>query len=76
MSELIITKHGPVAPPTHNQGSVPIDGLFATRALHNTQCGYLSRLEAIGDHQCLWIDLLEHQTFGTQMPSVVKSKQQ
>jgi len=26
-------------------------------------------------HRCVWIDILEQQTFGTHMPEVVKPKQ-
>jgi len=75
MTEIIITKHGQEAPPTHNHSSIPIDEIFATRTLHNTQCGYLSRLDTIGDHRCVWIDIPEQQTFRNHMPKVVKPKQ-
>jgi len=61
--------------PTNTQlGKLPHQWPFATRALQNTQCGYVSRLEAIGNHHCLWIDLPKYQTFGTNMPSVVTPK--
>jgi len=45
---------------------------FSTWVLHNTPYGYLSGLDAIGDHQCLWVDLTETQTFGeTILPLIL-----
>jgi len=46
----------------------PNDGIFTTWVIQNTSCRYLSGLNAIGDHQCLWIDIPETNIFGTTMP--------
>jgi len=74
MTDVTLMKHGQAAPATQNRGSYPIDGLFATRVLQNQQCGYLSSLDAIGDHCCLWIDILEERIFGTNQPPPTKQK--
>jgi len=67
MTEILIKKHSNNAPPTQNRGSYPIDKLFATRVILNSQCSYLSGLDAIGNHMCLWIDIPEVRIFGTTM---------
>ncbi len=69
MTEILTKKHGNKAPPTQNRGSYPIDGLFATRTILHSQCCYLSGLDAIGNHRCLWINIPEVQIFGTTMPA-------
>jgi len=67
MTKILIAKHRQEAPPTQNHGSHPINGLFATRAIQNSQCRYLSGLDVIGDHRCLWIDIPETCIFRTTM---------
>jgi len=74
MTQILIRKHGNNAPPTQNWGSYPIDRLFITRAILNSQCGYLSGLNAIGDHRCLWIDIPETCIFRTTMLVAQASK--
>jgi len=74
MADITLKKHRQDALATQNRGSYPIDGLFATRALQNHQCGYLSGLDAIGDHRCLWIDIPEVQIFGSNLPPTMKPK--
>ncbi len=74
MANIMLMKHGQEAPATQNRGNYPIDRLFATRALQNHQCGYLSGLDAIGDHRCLWIDIPEERLFSSNLPLLTKPK--
>jgi len=74
MTKIIINKHGQDAPPTQNHSSYLINGLFITRAILNSQCGYLNGLNAIGNHRCLWIDIPETHIFGTTMSAVQAPK--
>jgi len=53
------TYHHSRPPATHNQGSLPIDGIFIPMTLVN-QCnmGYLAFGEALpSDHHALWLDI-------------------
>jgi len=74
MTKIIIAKHGQEAPLTQNCRSYPIDGLFATRAIQNNQCRYLSGLDTIGDHRCLWIDIPEIRIFRSIMSATQAPK--
>jgi len=74
MADITMMKHGQDAPATQNRGSYPINGLFVTRALQNNQCGYLSSLDAIGNHHCLWIDIPEERLFGSNLLPPTKPK--
>jgi len=74
MSEAILVAHGQDAPPTQNHGSHPIDGIFTTGAIQNNPCRYLSSLDAIGDHQCLWMDIPKIGLFGNAAPAITGPK--
>jgi len=74
MTEVILSTHGQEVPPTQNRGSYPIYGIFATRAIHMTSCGYASRLDTIRDHQCLWIDLNKTNLFGNTTLAIISPK--
>jgi len=76
MTKEMLVMHRQDVPPTQNQGSYPIDRIFVTWAICNTTCGYLSGLDAIGDHRCLWINLPETHIFGTTMPAITTLKTQ
>jgi len=71
MSKSIVAAHRHAAPPTQNHGSYPIHGIFTTQAIRNHTCGYLSGLDAIGDHRCLWINFLETGLFGNNALEII-----
>ena len=52
------------APPTHNRGSRPIDGMFASATVAGGSCGYLPFGIAPGDHRALWFDIPLVAVFG------------
>jgi hypothetical protein len=53
MIDALSSRHGPNIP-TYQRGSIPIDGIFTTREIAPTSCGYI---QAPGDHLCLWMDV-------------------
>jgi len=74
MTEAITNQHGPDAPPTHQLGSQAINRLFVTPGLLGWRCGYLGGLDsATGNHQALWLDLLEQWLFGGSMPPIIRA---
>jgi endonuclease/exonuclease/phosphatase family metal-dependent hydrolase len=80
MKDIIIQKHGITAPNTYANGTVPIDGVFATMDIIPILCGY----SAIGwgtscDHRLLWADfdiaaILGHQMNPLWTPSIRRLK--
>ena len=44
-------------PATHQRGSVPIDGVFATSTIIPHQCGFLPFDDGPGDHRGIWFDI-------------------
>jgi hypothetical protein len=70
LQEVIINRHGANGPPTFEQGSCPIDGLFVTPTLLGLQCGYTSYWHG---HRCLWIDIPQSIAFGHEMPSIIRA---
>jgi hypothetical protein len=61
LTEVIMHKHGHAGPNTHEFGSTPINRLFVSDGLLDSQCGYLPY---VLDHRLLWIDLDLETTFG------------
>ena len=59
MREVILEAHDHrKAPPTHQRGSKPIDGIWATAGISPTACGYCEFGKGFpGDHRLLWIDI-------------------
>ena len=53
-------------PPTSTTGSDPIDGIFVSRCLSGSRCGYLAFGEGVihPTHRVLWIDLIKSIAFG------------
>jgi len=65
LSEAITSKHNlddGIA--TYQRGSKIIDGIFTSRSIEITQCGYLPFCFFPSDHRGLWIDINYHKTFG------------
>ena len=52
------------APPTHNRGSRPIDGMFASATVTGGPCGYFPFGVAPGDHRAVWLDVPLSAIFG------------
>jgi len=59
MSKVCSTLHSPLLPASHNQGMLPIDGIFAPDALiPMCRAGYLTFGNGVlSDHQVVWMDI-------------------
>jgi hypothetical protein len=67
MKEIIQKQHGNLAPNTYVDGSVPIDGIFATGGIEATLSGYTSYTWGLySDHRLLWVDLDMSTVLGTK----------
>ena len=51
MQEVILDRHGTNAPATYIEGSLPIDGIFATAAVNIVKGGYTSFAEGVQGQQ-------------------------
>lgn len=68
-----LLEHGLDTPPTHADGSNPINGIWATRGLSIDACGYRGIGWGMGgDHRLLWLDVNYVQAFGSVLPNVVR----
>ena len=72
-----MSTHGIDAPNTHIDGSKPIDGIFATRAVECVQAGDTAFGNGVQgkrpDHRCIWMDVCLQMVFGHRMPPVQKA---
>jgi hypothetical protein len=69
MHESILNKHGNTAPNTYWQGTVPIDGIFTSKSIVATRCGYTSaKWGMLSDHRMIWIDLRICELLGENAP--------
>ena len=50
--------------PTSQRGSTPIDGIFLSHSLTQTQAGYFPFGTFHSDHRALWVDIDHNQIFG------------
>ena len=65
----LFTRHDPaLAPPTHQRGSRPIDGVFLSSVLPSSPSGYLPFGSAVGDHRPIWLDLDVRTLFRSGTP--------
>ena len=65
MDECIFRQHGPNAPNTFQNGSVPIDGIFGSKGIDILLSGYTSGTwGSYSDHRALWVDIDVYSTFG------------
>ena len=62
----IATVHGKNLPPTHNNGSVPIDEIFVSRTININAAGYLEHGSTLSDHRPIWIDVTKQSLIGTK----------
>jgi hypothetical protein len=66
MREMILEQHGHMPPNTYVDGSVPIDGIFATGGINSSLSGYTSFSWGLySDHRMLWVDLDMSTILGT-----------
>jgi hypothetical protein len=68
-------KHtGTPIPPTHQKGSAPIDGIFATLGITCVNVFILPQYGGggVGDHRCFIIDLTSESMIGTSFPNIVQ----
>jgi hypothetical protein len=72
MREVLLMRHGRNAPPTMDNGSSVINGIWATPAIGIERGGYLVGGEAIPrtNHRCLWIDVSYETMYGHELPPV------
>ncbi len=65
LDECIFRQHGPNAPNTFQNGSVPIDGIFGSKGVDILFSGYTSGTWGLpSDHRALWVDIDLYTTFG------------
>ena len=76
MKEIILDRHGMEAPATHINGTLPIDGIFATVSVNIVKGGYTSFADGVQgqrtDHRCLWVDLAIQEVFGQKTPPLIR----
>ena len=72
LHEVLLTKHGQNAPPTTDNGSAVIDGIWATPSINIKQGGYLAGGEALPrmNHHCLRIDVTFEMLYGHVLPPI------
>ena len=61
---VISSKFGNNLPPTHNNGSYPIDEIFASSTLKVEAAGYLEHGSNLSDHRPLWVDFSRNTFLG------------
>ena len=73
LREVLLTKHGQNAPPTTDNGSSVIDGIWATPSINIEQGGYQAGGEALPrtNHRCLWIDVTYETLYGHVLPPIM-----
>jgi hypothetical protein len=75
MEEIILKQNGSKAPNTYVNGSVLIDGIFATTGINPVVSGYTEFSWGIySDHRLLWVDLSLIQILGSKTPPLWKPK--
>jgi hypothetical protein len=71
LHELCKQTTGQLLPPTHNQGSIPIDAIFGTVGVESTAATLLLFGAGVGDHQVFLIDLSLQSLIGDTFPRVL-----
>ena len=73
LREVLLEKHGgTTAPETWERGSDPIDGVFASWALHIERGGFLAHsMGCPSDHRAGWLDVTYAEALGHTMPAIV-----
>jgi hypothetical protein len=71
MRNIIQERHGINLPATHQRGSVPVDGMFATPRLIPERCGYTEFGHGLGgDHRLPWADFTFVNALGHILPAI------
>ena len=72
LKDVLRARHDSPLPPTHQRGSVPIDGILATPTLAATMScgGYLAFGTLLGDHRGVWMDVPLSAMLGYDMANV------
>ncbi len=71
--ELCKQTTGQLLPPTHNQGSIPIDAIFGTVRVESTAATLFLFGGGVGDHLVFLIDLSLQSLIGDAFPRVLPS---
>ena len=71
MSEQILKTTGVKIPLTHDCGSKPIYGVFATTGVECKATEVLKQGAGVGDHLVLLLDICTHSVIGDSNPRVV-----
>jgi hypothetical protein len=74
MREVLLQRHGRNAPPTTDNGSAVIDGIWATPSIGIERGGYLAGGEALPrtNHRCLWMDVTYETLYGHTIPPIAR----
>ena len=57
---------------TYNDGSYPIDEIFASSTLAIENAGYLEFGQGQSDHRPIWVDFSQHSFLGTKLPPLTR----
>lgn len=63
---------GATPPHTHINGSIPIDGIFASAELEIMHCLHLSFHESVGDHRTMIVEISMRSILGQHQSSIVR----
>ena len=58
-------------PPTFQDGTVPIDAVFATSGIECVNVYILSHKGGVGNHRCFILDFISSSMIGTKFPNIV-----
>jgi hypothetical protein len=75
LREVLFERHGFQAPATTDKGSLPIDGIWASRTLVIERGGYLPHGAAIPttNHRGLWVDISHVVAYGHSLPPIIRA---
>ena len=72
LQEISHRSWGDTPPHTHINGSLPIDGIFASPELELTHCLHLSFHESVGDHRTMIVEISTRSLLGQHQSSIVR----
>jgi hypothetical protein len=72
LQEISHRSWGDTPPHTHINGSIPIDGIFASPELEMTHCLHLSFHESVGDHRTMIVEISTRSLLGQHQSSIVR----
>jgi hypothetical protein len=62
--DVCTNRNGSNAPPTYARGTLPIDAIYVSVNLTNSQAGYLP---VVSNHRVLWVDMPQRSLFGSRL---------